>query len=57
MAIRLFCLMLLAFTVALWSTVPGYKYLLPLAHLAMHLFFAVGCSVFVYGIITGKAPS
>lgn len=55
--IRLFCLMLLMYTIALWSFVPGYKNLPPLAHLAMHGFYALGTGIFVYGFITGRAPS
>lgn len=57
MSVRLFALMILGFTVFLWSMVPTMTYLPELARIGAHLFYASASVCMLHGIVTGKAPA
>lgn len=57
MAVRLLCLMLLGFTSACWAMTLELEHMNAAAMVGMSLFYAGGCLLSGYGIITGKAPS
>lgn len=56
MFIRMMCVIFLGMTISFWSMIPDYKYVPEMAKIGMHILYAGGSAIFLYGIITGKVP-
>ena len=57
MGVRIFCMMLFGFTLAMWAQIPEMKYVSEWSKFGMHVFYTSATLLLLYGFITGKAPS